>query len=48
MEDVTGKYFYDSQMIAAAPQATDMVVARKLWDASTKMVHQADGLLAKT
>ena len=48
VEGMTGKYFYDSQMIAAAPQATDMVVARKLWDASTKMVHRADGLSAKT
>ena len=48
MEGMTGKYFYDSQVIAAAPQSTDMVVARKLWDASTEMVDQADGLLAKT
>jgi NAD(P)-dependent dehydrogenase (short-subunit alcohol dehydrogenase family) len=48
VEGITGKYFYDSQVIAAAPQATDMVVARKLWDASTEMVHRADGLLAKT
>ena len=43
VEGMTGKYFYDSQVIAAAPQVTDMVVARKLWDASTEMVHRADG-----
>ena len=48
VEGMTGKYFYDSQVIAAAPQATDMVVARKLWDASTEMVHRADCLLGKT
>jgi len=48
VEGMTGKYFYDSQVISAAPQATDMVVARKLWDASTEMILRADGLLAKT
>ena len=47
VEGITGKYFYDSQVIAAAPQATDMVVARKLWDASAEMVHLAAGLPAK-
>jgi NAD(P)-dependent dehydrogenase (short-subunit alcohol dehydrogenase family) len=48
VEDITGKYFYDSHAIAAAPQATDMAVAGKLWDASAEMVHLADGLPAKT
>ncbi len=48
VEGMTGKYFYDSQVISAAPQATDMVLARKLWDASTEMILRADGLLAKT
>jgi NAD(P)-dependent dehydrogenase (short-subunit alcohol dehydrogenase family) len=48
VEGVTGKYFYDSRVIAAAPQSTDMVVARKLWDASTEMVDRADSSLAKT
>jgi NAD(P)-dependent dehydrogenase (short-subunit alcohol dehydrogenase family) len=48
VEGITGKYFYDSQVIAAAPRSTDMVVARKLWDASTEMVDRAHGLLAKT
>jgi NAD(P)-dependent dehydrogenase (short-subunit alcohol dehydrogenase family) len=48
VEGMTGKYFYDSQMIAAAPQATDMVVARKLWDASNEIVYRANSLLAKT
>lgn len=48
VEGLTGKYFYDSQVIAAAHQSTDMVVARKLWDVSTEMVDQADCLLGKT
>ena len=38
VDGMTGKYFYDSQVISAAPQATDMVVARKLWDVSTEMI----------
>jgi NAD(P)-dependent dehydrogenase (short-subunit alcohol dehydrogenase family) len=42
VEGITGKYFYDSHMIAAAPQATDMAVAKKLWDVSAEMVHLAD------
>lgn len=41
VEGLTGKYFYDSHVIPAAPQATDMVVARRLWDASAKMVQVA-------
>jgi len=44
VEGVTGKYFYDSHVIPAAPQATDRVVAGKLWDVSAEMVHLADGL----
>jgi short-subunit dehydrogenase len=48
VEGITGKYFYDSHVISAAPQATDMVIARKLWDVSAQMVHLADGLPAKT
>jgi NAD(P)-dependent dehydrogenase (short-subunit alcohol dehydrogenase family) len=48
VEDITGKYFYDSHAIAAAPQATDMAVAGKLWDVSAEMVHLADGLPART
>jgi retinol dehydrogenase 12 len=48
VEGITGKYFYDSHMIPAAPQATNMMVARKLWDVSAEMVHLADGLPAKT
>ena len=47
VEGITGKYFYDSHVIPAAPQATDMVVARKLWDVSAEMVHLADGMPAK-
>ena len=48
VEGVTGKYFFDSRVIPAAPQATDMVVARKLWDVSSEMVHLAEGLPAMT
>jgi len=36
---ITGEYFYDSHVMTAAPQATDRVVARKLWDVSAGMVH---------
>jgi NAD(P)-dependent dehydrogenase (short-subunit alcohol dehydrogenase family) len=36
---ITGKYFYDSHVVPAAPQATDRVVARKLWDVNAEMVH---------
>ena len=48
VEGMTGKYFYDSHVIPAAPQAGDMAVARKLWDVSAEMVHLADGMPAKT
>ena len=48
VEGITGKYFYDSQPIPAAPQATDMVVARKLWEVSAEIVHLADGMPAQT
>lgn len=44
VEGITGKYFYNSHMIPAAPQATDMVVARRLWDASAEMVHLTNSL----
>ena len=36
-----------SQVLSAAPQATDMVVARKLWDASTEMINRKDDLSAE-
>ena len=39
VEGITGKYFYDSHVIPAASQATDMVVARKLWEGSAEMVY---------
>jgi NAD(P)-dependent dehydrogenase (short-subunit alcohol dehydrogenase family) len=48
VEGITGKYFYDSHVIPPAPQATDMAVARKLWDVSAELVHLADGVPAKT
>jgi len=47
VDGITGKYFYDSHMLPAAPQATDTLVARKLWGVSAKMVHLAEGLPAK-
>jgi NAD(P)-dependent dehydrogenase (short-subunit alcohol dehydrogenase family) len=47
VEGITGKYFYDSQVIPAAPQATDMLVARKLWDVSAEMVNPSTSLPAK-
>jgi retinol dehydrogenase 12 len=40
VENTTGKYFYDSHVIPASPQATEMVVARNLWDVSAEMVHR--------
>ena len=39
VEGITGKYFFNSRVIPAASQATDMVIARKLWDSSTEMVY---------
>lgn len=44
VETITGKYFYDSKMIPAAPQASDQAVAKKLWDVSLEMVHLADAV----
>jgi NAD(P)-dependent dehydrogenase (short-subunit alcohol dehydrogenase family) len=44
VESISGKYFFDSRVVPPAPQATDMVVARKLWDVSAEMVHLADSL----
>jgi hypothetical protein len=31
VEGITSEYFHDSQVIPTAAQATDVVVARKLW-----------------
>lgn len=45
VEDMTGKYFYDSQVTPAAAQAADTAIARRLWDVSAQMVHLPDGLL---
>jgi NAD(P)-dependent dehydrogenase (short-subunit alcohol dehydrogenase family) len=39
VEGITGEYFYDSHVVPTAPQATDRVVAGKLWDVSAEMVH---------
>ncbi len=43
VQNVTGKYFVDSQVAQAAPQAADTTVARKLWDISAAMVQLTDG-----
>jgi len=48
VKGITGKYFFDSHVTSAASQATDMVVARKLWAVSAEMVHLADSLPATT
>lgn len=42
VEGITGQYFYDSHVIAPAPQAADMAVAKKLWEVSADMVHLTD------
>lgn len=42
VEGITGKYFHDSHVIPTAPQATDRVVAGKLWDVSAEMVHRIE------
>jgi len=39
VQSITGKYFVDCKVTQPAPQASDMVVARKLWDVSSEMVH---------
>jgi len=44
VQGITGKYFVDRKETKPAPQATDMVVARRLWDVSAEMVHLAEGL----
>lgn len=48
VEGITGKYFYDSHVTRAAPQATDMAVARKLWEVSAELVHLQGGLPLQT
>jgi len=45
VQNITGKYFVDCKVIQPASQATDMVVARELWDVSAEMVHLADARL---
>ena len=42
VQNVTGKYFVDSKVAQAAPQAADTAVARKLWDVSAAMVRLTD------
>jgi NAD(P)-dependent dehydrogenase (short-subunit alcohol dehydrogenase family) len=44
VQSITGKYFVDCKVTQGAPQATDMVVAKKLWDVSAEMAHLADAV----
>jgi NAD(P)-dependent dehydrogenase (short-subunit alcohol dehydrogenase family) len=44
VQNITGKYFVDCKVTQPAPQAADMVVAKKLWDVSAEMVHLADAV----
>ena len=46
VQSITGKYFVDCKVAQPAPQATDMAVAKKLWDVSAEMVHLAEGEFA--
>ena len=47
VQNITGKYFVDCKVTQPAPQATDIVIARKLWDVSAEMVHLTDGPASK-
>jgi len=47
VEKITGKYFYDSKVTPTAPQATDMEVAKRLWEVSAAMIHLTDAVPAK-
>jgi len=38
VQSITGKYFVDCKVTQPAPQATDSVVAKKLWEVSDQMV----------
>ena len=44
VQGITGKYFVDCKVTQPAPQAVDLMVARKLWDVSAEMVHLADAV----
>lgn len=44
VQGITGKYFVDCKDTQPAPQAADRVVAIRLWDVSTQMVHLVDAV----
>lgn len=44
VQNITGKYFVDCKVTQPAPQAADMVIARRLWDVSAEMVHLVDAM----
>jgi NAD(P)-dependent dehydrogenase (short-subunit alcohol dehydrogenase family) len=46
VEGVTGKYFSDSKVTQAAPQAADAAAAKKLWEVSAEMVHLGTAVAA--
>jgi NAD(P)-dependent dehydrogenase (short-subunit alcohol dehydrogenase family) len=48
VEGITGKYFVDCKATQPAPQATDSVVAKKLWEVSAEMVQLGAGEAAST
>jgi NAD(P)-dependent dehydrogenase (short-subunit alcohol dehydrogenase family) len=43
VEHITGKYFVNCKATQPSQQATDSVVARKLWGVSAEMVHLREG-----
>ena len=41
VQNITGRYFVDCKVTLPAPQATDLAVAKRLWDVSVEMVNLA-------
>src|SRR2546421_12623694 len=48
VEGMTGKYFYNSHVTRAAPQATDMAACRKIWGGSGALGHLQAGRSASS
>ncbi len=44
VQSMTGKYFVDCKVTQSSPRATDMEVAKELWDVSAEMVRLADAV----
>ena len=47
VQGISGKYFVNSKVAKAAPQAADSAVARQLWDVSAELVHLTDNVPAR-